>query len=269
MFMNLFKKKSTTDTTPTIQNTALKTNLQKIKDFELEMERKYNLTGKIDFHLLRNEFDKKSKGCFMDGKYYIEVGMKDYENLESLTDKQWNHIYNTITHELIHGRNYYNLSSDTQNKLHSNIRTIAHWARLVLEEYSAYKEANELFPETVDELNCTEEKIFEAFEHMYSIGIFNKPSPQELYIAFYDYCSALIVHSIVGNEFPRNKEKNRDYNRACNDFIKDLKETYSKMPLNYDEYKVLGEILLSDLMFMVPVERRNIFKANTNIKFNH
>ncbi|MCY6958429.1 hypothetical protein [Clostridium brassicae] len=269
MLLGLFKKKN---------NIISKSHEQKIEaqskskiydqmlKFEQEFERKYNLTEKVDFQLLNDKLDRESVTQFIDQKCYVKVGIKDYEDQEYLTDKQCNHIRNTIVHELIHCRNYFSLSVDTRVKISQNLRTINHWARMLLDEYSAYKEANEIYPETVDELNCSEGKLFTAFKRMYA-GILIKATDEQFFEAFYDNCSALITISIVNKEFPTIKVENRNYNRACESFLNALKEAYLKMPLNFDEYKVLGEELLKCLSSMAPKNEIETFKLNTHIKF--
>lgn len=116
--------------------------------------------------------------------------------------------------------------------------SIAYWGRLMLDDYSAYKESNALYPETEDELNCTQEDVLVPFNHIQK-GYFFDTTDAQFYVAFYNNCCAIILHSIVDDDFPRDK-RNRDYVRACNDFIKDLEEAHGRMPLNYEEYRSLG-----------------------------
>lgn len=235
-------------------------------EFKQELEGKYGLVGKVDFQLLGNKLDNESITQIGDQKCYIKVGVKDYENQEYLTDKQCNHIRNTIAHELIHCRNHFNLSLDTRVKIRQNLMTINNWARLVLDEYSAYKEANEMYPETVDELNCSEELLFTVFKQMYGRILINVTDKQ-MFEAFYDYCSALIVTSVINKEFPTIEVENKNYNAACQRFLNVLKEAHLKMPFTFDEYKVLGEELLECLISMAPKDKIEVFKFNTHIKF--
>ncbi len=249
-----------------INDVQLKTNLQVFLDFEKHTEEKYNIVGKIDFSFRSDIPSKESEANFDHFPCIVKVGTQNYGDIEKLDDKQKNHLYNTIEHELIHVRNYYDLTQETRDKISNNLMSIAHWGRLMLDEYSAYKESNALYPETEDELNSSQEKVLESFNHIQK-GYLSGATDAQFYVSFYYNCCAIISHSIVDDDFPRDK-RNRDYVRACNDFIKDLDEAHGRMPLNYEEYKSLGNKLMSDLLIMAPVNKREFFKFNTRIRLD-
>lgn len=228
------------------------------------IEEQFNLLNKVKIEYDANKYDIKSKSCYNDdGSYNIVVGVKDYCNNEKLTDKQYNHICNTILHELIHARNHSLLTDGTKNLLKNNIMTLAHYAWKMLDEYSAYLEANQRFPETADELKGDIDTFFYAFTHM-TRGTLIGGTDWQFYDAFYDYCSALVVTYILDkdNLLSYNDGKNKD---MIESYIDDLKYSYGKMPLSYKQYEHLGKRLIKDILIIIPKEKQKVFMYNTHI----
>lgn len=227
------------------------------------IELEFDLINKVKFVFVPNKYDKESISYFKDGIYNIEVGIKDYSNIEKITEKQYNHICNTVLHELIHSRNFYLLSDKIKQQLGDNKRTLAHYAWKILDEYSAYTESNQRFPETFDELNGNTNDVFNAFTHM-TRGRLLGATDWEFYNAFCDYCSALIARYVLDkdNLLSYNEE---NYKSAIEAYINDLKYSYDRMPLSYEQYESLGRRLINNLLALIPQKKQKIFKCNTHI----
>lgn len=237
--------------------------IEKLNELILLFESNFNLLDKVNLIFAINKYDKESVSYFKSGVFNIEIGIKDYDDIEKVTDKQYNHICNTILHELIHARNFYSLSNKTQQRLNDNKMTLAYYAWKILDEYSAYLESNQRFPETSKELCGNADDVFNAFIHM-TKGRLIGAADWEFYDAFYDYCSALIVIYILDKEnlLSYNEGRNKS---AIESYINDLKYSYNRMPLSYEQYESLGRRLIKDILIMIPREKQKVFMQNTHI----
>lgn len=236
---------------------------EKLNELIYSIELEFGLVNKVSFVFAINKYEKESICYFKDGIYNIEVGIKNYSNIEKVTEKQYNHICNTVLHELVHARNSELLSDGTKYRLENNKMMLAHYAWKILDEYSAYFEANKRFPETASELNGSIDKVFCAFMNM-TKGVLVGEKDEKLYDAFYDYCSALIVRYIL------DKDKLLSYNEGENknmikSYMNDLNYSYERMPLSYEQYESLGRRLIKDILIIIPKEKQKFFKHNTHI----
>lgn len=237
---------------------------KKLEKIIYSIEKEFDLIDKVDIRLDKGKYDKQSISFFKDNIYHIVVGIKDYQDMEKLTDKQFNHVCNTILHELIHARNFFELSNGMRSKLlEKNRRTLQHYAWKMLDEYSAYMESNQQFKENADELNGTVDDAFKGFLHM-SQGTLVRATEEEFYDAFYDYCSAIIARYCVDKElFLSCLEE--EYECMVENFLMHLRYSYDQRPLSYEQYESLGRRLIYDLLEIIPRGKQHFFKYNTHI----
>lgn len=238
--------------------------IKELEKIAYDIEIEFELLNNVQINFDENKEDKESCAILKGDIYYIRIGIKDYNDLEKITNEQCNHICNSILHELIHARNFFSLQNEEREKIINNKMTLAHYGWKVLDKYSAYKEANQVYPETADELNGNVDDVFKAFEHM-GKGILIKESDWNLYDAFYNYCSALIVRYILDKQ-NLLKENTENYKRGVKKYMEDLEYSYNKMPLTYKQYESLGRRLVSDLLILVPEKSKKVFKYNTHIR---
>lgn len=230
---------------------------------------------KKEFHLedVKFEFDEtlqinKGSANTNSAPYIVTIGVKECSEHKDLSESQWITIKNTIMHELQHMKNHVELKKSTVNKLVENKYSLAYYAFYLVDEYSAYKTADDKFK--VNTSGSKEEKLQKAFKQLWAEeGLFERYgySDKERFGQIYDIVTAIIVHGIRNEEFPSIPEAYQGYNDMCKK-IKEIVIKYSSlMPLDYNHYEVAGQELWNALLLAVPQNKYIDFKKNLGIRF--
>lgn len=204
---------------------------------------------------------------FENSIFTVKIGVKECRERNELSDSEWITLKNTIVHELTHAKNRRELTQDTQEKLNDNIHSLPYFAMHLIDEYNAYKTADNRFRQSV----ATEESLIQrALKPFWFNEHFIKETrldDNSRYDHFYDDCTAIIIHSIRNIRFPSIPETYRGYNDMCKKIIEILSNYNSMMPLSYDKYEEAGGELWNALLIMVPNNLRSNFKKNVGIRF--
>jgi len=175
-----------------------------------------------------------------EGYYCLNISSQKYIGKER-NDADDIEIGNTICHELSHAKTRENMQEDVLLRLKENKKSWAYWAYRVIDEYRAYKLANELYPQEKDVLKSTEAEIIHVIKH-YSCPHTNTGYSDEAYIdSYYDLASAIIAHNIVNPEFPSSTSES--FNRFAKTFMEIIVTAALKDNMTYHDYKKVGQEL--------------------------
>lgn len=205
----------------------------------------------------------------VEGRCFVMVGIKDLIETE-YTEALLLTFKNTVYHELVHVRNYFNASDEVREIVDKEELTYAYWARKLTDDYMAYTEANQSFPLDKSCLGISEEDILKVFYHYCLPLIFDNETDAMLFQSFYNLGTAIIVNSIVDDEFPHRKDENlqKFHERYMYHLKKAVDECYSTKK----EFEQLAEMLLKDFEILYRVIKQKsvtdfeYFKKNSRMK---
>ncbi|MBF8983991.1 hypothetical protein IZY60_10605 [Lutibacter sp. B2] len=242
--------------------------LQEIMLIITQIKNEYSLEDYVNVQFSDEYPINKGITKFENNICYIEIGVEGCRGKKKLLEDEWITLQNTIVHELTHAKNYVKMTQDTRDKLKDNLHSLTYFARQLVDEYSAYKAADDRYKQVV--INSSENSLQRALKPFW----FNKQFIQDTglnaerrYDYFYDDCTAIIIHSIRNKKFPSIPETYSGYNATCKKIMEIVQEYNSKMPLDYDQYEEAGKKLWNALLLMVPVSFISNFKMNVGIKF--
>ena len=86
--------------------------IKELEKIAYDIEIEFELLNNVQINFDENKEDKESCAILKGDIYYIRIGIKDYNDLEKITNEQCNHICNSILHELIHARNFFSLQNE-------------------------------------------------------------------------------------------------------------------------------------------------------------
>ncbi len=205
--------------------------------------------------------EQERYGYQKDGIYYVVIGIKELIE-RGCSEEQLIYFKNTVFHELVHARNYINASEEVREMIHKFELTYAYWARKLVDEYMAYKESNELFPEDKSCLLKSEDEILMAFKH-YCFPL--KPTfnmEKKFFESYYELGSAFIAHSVLDNEFPHKKDVN--LHNFHEKYMHHLKKAADECYSTKKQYEQLAEMLLKDFEVLYRVVKE---KPKTDFKY--
>ncbi|MGG4106723.1 hypothetical protein AAXB25_22755 [Paenibacillus lautus] len=258
LFFRGIKKEQSVDVTK-------KSLLQKIESVIDEIRTDYYTHDSIQIELNDELPINQGEARFNNNQYIVVIGVQGCSEKKDLLDSEWITLKNTIVHELTHIKNRVQMSKDTQEKIKASIRSLPHFAMNLIDEYSAYKAADDKFKQF--KMMSEEIDVQKAHGSFWLGKNVTRLSAETRYSYYYDNCTAVIVHSFRNKNFPSIPEMYAGYNNMCRDLVGILSEYNSKMPLNYDEYERAGKEIWGALLKMVPVENQQEFKENVGIKW--
>ena len=94
--------------------------IKELEKIAYDIEIEFELLNNVQINFDENKEDKESCAILKGDIYYIRIGIKDYNDLEKITNEQCNHICNSILHELIHARNFFSLQNEEREKIINN-----------------------------------------------------------------------------------------------------------------------------------------------------
>ncbi|NEX00448.1 hypothetical protein SAMN04487829_0015 [Pseudobutyrivibrio sp. NOR37] len=236
------------------------TNLA-IKKIKNELQIKGNV--KVYFNEKKKDSSMRSSG----GKEEIIIGTAKY-NLEELNESQIISIYNSIYHEFVHVRNR-RLAGSTISDSVMNSRTLAHFGYSLLDELSAYSEANINYPETMDVLETNFEELYaNLFERLTEGALClggRKERTEEDRVKFYnqslEVCVSLIPLYVISGGIPEDK-KYYPFRRAINSLIS-YGSNFENLIL--EDYEKIGKEYIENLIYDLSSSKRKNFWINTAI----
>lgn len=250
------------------QQSAIETNkslLEEIESVIEEIRTGYYTNDSIQIELNDELPINQGELEVKNDQYKVVIGVEGCNERQNLLDSEWITLKNTIVHELTHVKNRVQMSNDTREKISASIHSLAHFAMLLIDEYSAYKTADDQFKQV--RIMSKEIDIQNAHRSFWLGKNVARLSAKVRYAHYYNNCTAVIIHSLRNKNFPSIPEMYPGYNNMCRDLMCVLSEYNSRMPLNYDEYERAGIELWGVLLKMVPVEYQQEFKGNVGIKW--
>lgn len=239
--------------------------LQEIESVIEEIRSEYYTNDSIQI-VLNDELPiNQGEADFNNEPYKVVIGVAGCNERQDLLESEWITLKNTILHELTHVKNRVEMSKGTREKLNDSIHSLPFFAMNLIDEYSAYKAADDKFKQV--RVMSEEIDVQKAHRTFWFSKNVTRLSAETRYSAYYNNCTAVIVHSFRTKNFPSIPELYPGYNDMCRDLMGILSKYNSKMPLNYDEYERAGKELWGALLQMVPEEYQQEFKSNVGIKF--
>ena len=225
------------------------------------------ITDEVKVFFDSNLEEKKTRVSFNSTPPLITVGVKEY-NWKQITEKQRLKICNTIYHELVHVRDRKRIKGIIDDDV-MNSRDLAHFGYMLVDEFIAYTEANEIYPESEEDLNSSLEDLYYVlFQHMtnrilYLNGsrIRTESDQNRFFEACYENCSALIPRYVICGGFSEDK-KYVPFQRAMAGLVNSVDE---KEKLDFEDYKQIGNSFITNLIYDLPSTKRKIFWENTGI----
>lgn len=242
--------------------------LKEIMLFVNQIKNEYSLDKGVDVQLNDKLPINNGNMEIVDNICIVQIGVNGCRGSYEHSEEKWITLKNTIVHELKHAKNNKELTPDTQEKKNVNLRSLTHLAIQLVDEYNAYKTADDRFKQV--NLDSTEKNLQRALQLIWINKDFIKMTQLDAnsrYIHFYDLCTAIIVHSLRNVKFPSIDETYSGYNDMCKKIIGILEEYNSKMPLDYAKYEEAGEKLWIALLIMVPKDLISNFRENTGIRW--
>lgn len=191
----------------------------------------------------------------------MRIGTKESREHNKLSKSEWITLKNTIVHELTHVKNRLEMTQDTREKLNNNMYSLAHFAMMLVDEYNAYKTADDRFKQFSMGSEESELQItLQLFWDNKRFKQVNKLDANRRFNHLYDACTAIIVHSIRNRKFPSISEMYSGYNNMCVRIMEVLGLYNSRMPLDYATYEEVGKELWIALLIMVPQDSIRNFK---------
>lgn len=196
-----------------------------------------------------------------EGYYTLNLDFSKYVGKE-VNETDDNDICNTMYHELCHVKTRETMPSGVLERLLENRKSLAYWAYRVIDEYRAYKQANDRYPQDKSVLASSEEDVFRAIDY-YMKPLKAKGYPDEAFIdAYYDLAAALVVHSILNPEFPVTD--NEGYKIFVEAFIGIVMTAAPAENMTYHDYKRVGKKLRDTFKLLLkdrtPAERTYWFQ---------
>jgi hypothetical protein len=171
--------------------------LREIMLFVNQIKKEYSLEGFVNVQLIDELPINQGISVFGNNICNVQIGIKECRKRNELLEREWITLKNTIIHELTHVKNRVELAQDTQKKIKNNIHSLTYFAVQLVDEYNAYKAADDRFKQF--RIGCEESvlqralQLFWLNEHFIQVtGLDDKSR----YNHFYDNCTAIIVHSI-------------------------------------------------------------------------
>jgi hypothetical protein len=197
----------------------------------------------------------------------IIIGFKNY-NLEELDEHQKRRISNTIYHELVHVRNRRQARSTISDSV-MNSRTLAHLGYSLLDELSAYSEANNIYPEKKDDLNIDYEELYDGLFEGLTVGVRciegrlerTEQDQNKFFRACLDNCISLIPIYVISGGVPEDK-KYYPFKRTIKG-LSSHEANFEKLTL--DDYEKIGKEYIENLIYDLSSSKRKIFWINTGI----
>lgn len=203
----------------------------------------------------------------------IRIGMKEFPDIEKISDADFNRVCSTVVHEYAHIWNNAHMLDDVKRRVLNQGRTKAHYAWHMLDEYKAYLISNSYYREQAEDLNSQANQVILSITRMGS-GILKlrkeelrvSDNPEDkIYEAFIDNSTALVVWYVVDPERLCGVD-NGEYKKGIDLFFETLQIYSKQMSLTYEQYDQLGEHLLKSLMlFFVQEKEKERFVYNTHI----
>lgn len=252
---------------------ANRTQLEKLIK---KIEEGFTLQGNAeDFKCARLQFDpelehKESKTNPSTNE--IRIGMKEFPDIEKISDADFNCVCNTVVHEYAHTWNNAHMLDDVKRRVLNQGRTKAHYAWHMLDEYKAYLISNRYYREQAEDLNSQANQAIDSILHYGKNLILTDAdrkcggSDEEIfYKAFIKNSTALVTWYVVDPERLCGVD-NGKYKKGIDLFFETLQIYSERMPLTYEQYDQLGDQLLKSLMFFFDKEEgKERFVHNTHI----
>ncbi|RUS44923.1 hypothetical protein [Cohnella sp. AR92] len=236
-----------------------------------QIKKEYSIVGPMNVKFSDELPINKGDANFGDKECIVNIGIKGKRarnrEISELSESEWITLKNTIVHELRHVKNREELTQDTREKIYNNRFSLPYFAMQLIDEYDAYKSADEKYSQA--SIGSTESELQRAMKQWLNKQLIMLSGFNDItrYNHFYDNCTAIIVHSIRNINFPSIPETYSGYNEMCRKIIDIMHEYYSEMPLSYDKYEEAGRRLWNAILIMVPNDLINIFKKNVGIRF--
>lgn len=185
-------------------------------------------------------------------QFKVIVGIKDFIDANEIDEKQLIYFQNTMFHEFVHADTWLHTPETLKNAFQGNKLTYAYWAYKLLDEYRAYRKANEKYRQDKQYLKEGEEKILSVFEHYCNRLQFRaqEPAPEMFIDSYYDLGSAFIAHKFVNPDFPSINDKH--YIQFVDSYLSHLKQASECNLTEYKEYEQLGKQLVKDFKLLFP-----------------
>lgn len=242
--------------------------LQEIMLFSDEIIKEYSLKGFVEIQLKDEMPINNGRVIFENNIWIAQIGVKGCRNLKELASGDWITLKNTILHELTHVKNKIEMTQDTLKKLNEKDLSLACFAMKLIDEYVAYRTADERFEQLI--IGSKENEVQRALKPFWSNKYFIQNSGlngAERYDQLYDIFTAIIVHSTRNANFPSIPEDYNGYNEMCKRVITIVDKYSIEMPLDYEKYEEAGKELWDALLIIVPKHLVGNFKRNTGLKF--
>lgn len=238
--------------------------------FIAELKNKMNVKRGVKLQLNANDKDSCNIAHHDETSSLIEVGTLGYD-FSNLTEHQLVKIKNTLYHEMVHVREREQLPSVLTKELFNGKRTLALFGYKLLNDYTAYLEANEIYPESPEDMHSSPEKfLFVFYDHLTKGKLFidkNNPCRSEsdewrFFDAFCDYCIGLIALYIVCGGINKDEFAYSKFNKA----VEQLSSYYpGREGLTYDDYAKIGKEYIDTIIYDLSSSERRIFWDNTGI----
>ncbi|MGG3278979.1 hypothetical protein [Paenibacillus solani] len=242
-----------------------KSLLQEIESVIEKIRKDYYTNDSIQIELNDELPINQGEANFDNYPYKVVIGVKGCSEKQDLLDSEWITLKNTIVHELTHIKNRVQMNKDTHEKITARIHSLPYFAMQLIDEYSAYKAADDRFKQV--KLMSDEIDVQNALRAFWFAKNVARLRAETRYSYYYNNITAVIVHSLRNKNFPSIPETYAGYNNMCRDLMGILSKYNSKMPLNYDEYERAGKELWVALLKMVPIEYQQDFRKNVGVKW--
>jgi hypothetical protein len=150
-----------------------------------------------------------------------------------------------------------------------NSRTLAHLGYSLLDELSAYSEANNIYPEKKDDLNIDYEELYDGLFEGLTVGVRciegrlerTEQDQNKFFRACLDNCISLIPIYVISGGVPEDK-KYYPFKRTIKG-LSSHEANFEKLTL--DDYEKIGKEYIENLIYDLSSSKRKIFWINTGI----